>query len=105
MENNVQFSEFLLDQESFKKCSIEEKLGGIIELFDNNDEGILRRKEVRQILICLLLTKDVDAKEEAIEEMLKSLMRSASVNDYHFITKEQFIENIHDDLVLMKILK
>ena len=105
MENSKQFSEFLLDQERFKKCSIEEKLDGIIELFDNNDEGILRRKEVRQILICLFLTKNMDAKEEAIEEMLMSLMRSDSVNDFHFITKDQFIENIHDDIILMEILK
>ena len=105
MDNNKQFSKFLLDQEMFKKCSVQEKLDGIIELFDNNDEGILRRGEVRQILICLFLTASMNPKEEAIEENLKKMMKSESTNDPQSITKEQFLENIQNDKVLMEILK
>ena len=105
MNANKKFSEFLLDPEIFRNCSTEEKLDGIVELFDNNDEGILRKREIRQILICLFLTKNMAEKQGAIEASLRNIMKNSSQNDYEWITKDEFMENIKQDPILIKMLK
>ena len=106
MNNDKQFSKFILDQKSFRRCSTDEKIDGIVELFDNNDEGVLRKREIRQILICLFLTENMMEEEEAIEVRLRKIMKTtAGRNDCECITKDEFVENIQKDPILNKMLK
>ena len=54
MNRSVSFSDFVDFDKHFKRCSPEEKLRGIFKLFDNNNEGILRRHEVRKFAILFI---------------------------------------------------
>ena len=55
MNRTVSFSDFVNFDKHFQSCSSEEKLRGIFKLFDNNEEGILRRHEVRKFAVFILL--------------------------------------------------
>ena len=55
MSRSVSFSDFVSFDKHFASTSSEEKLEGIFKLFDNNNEGILRRHEVRKFAACNLL--------------------------------------------------
>ena len=103
MKTNVNFSQFLLDEEYYKNCSSEEKLTGIFELFDNNAEGILRKNEIRQILICLFVIENITAKNDMIEGCIGN-MKMRNENGFECITKDEFVENVLKDPVLSKML-
>jgi len=47
MSREVSFSKFLKNDANFKGSNPELKLQNIFMLFDNNNEGILRKSEVR----------------------------------------------------------
>ena len=55
MNRSVSFSDFVSFDKHFASTSSEEKLQGIFKLFDNNNEGILRRHEVRKFAVVKLL--------------------------------------------------
>ena len=57
MNRSVSFSQFIKNDKNFKSQTPELKLQNIFLLFDNNDEGILRKHEVRQIIFTLFLIK------------------------------------------------
>ena len=57
MNRSVSFTQFIKNDKSFKSQTPELKLQNIFLLFDNNDEGILRKHEVRQIIFTLFLIK------------------------------------------------
>ena len=54
MSRSVSFSDFISFEKHFASTSSEEKLEGIFKLFDNNNEGILRRHEVRKFAVVKL---------------------------------------------------
>ena len=47
MSREVSFSKFVRNDENFKGSNPELKLQNIFMLFDNNNEGVLRKSEVR----------------------------------------------------------
>ena len=57
MNRSVSFTQFIKNDKNFKSKTPELKLQSIFFLFDNNDEGILRKHEVRQIIFTLFLMK------------------------------------------------
>ena len=57
MNRSVSFSQFIKNDKNYKSQTPELKLQNIFFLFDNNDEGILRKHEVRQIIFTLFLIK------------------------------------------------
>ena len=105
MTANTKISNFLLDQDIFKGCSGAEKLQRIVDLFDNNNEGILRQKEIHQILVCLFVTRSKKTDEEIIKHFLKKTMVNSSGNDYNTISKEEFVRNATKDAALSKFLQ
>ena len=70
MNRSVSFSQFIKNDKNFQSGSPDVKLQNIFLLFDNNDEGILRKHEVRQIVFTLFLIKrkEVKVKESYILE-------------------------------------
>ena len=105
MTSSYKFSQFLLDADYFQTCSTEEKLNGIFNLFDNNDEGILRKNEIHQILICLFLIENKTVEEDLIEKCIGNIMKKSVQNEFGCITKEEFVENMLKDSLLSKLLK
>ena len=105
MTANTKISNFLLDQDIFKGCSGSEKLQRIVDLFDNNNEGILRQKEIHQILVCLFVIRSKKTDDEIIKHFLKKTMVNSSGNDYNAISKEEFVRIATKDADLSKILQ
>ena len=66
MNRSVSFTQFIKNDKNFKSRTPELKLQSIFFLFDNNDEGILRKHEVRQIIFTLFLLKKEPVKVKVI---------------------------------------
>lgn len=62
MSRNVSFTDFVKNNKDFKSGNPDSKLRSIFQLFDNNNEGILRKHEVRyfnKYLFCIYVLHSI----------------------------------------------
>merc|ERR1712062_520635 len=99
------FSDFISFEKHFASTSSEEKLEGIFKLFDNNNEGILRRHEVRQIIFSLYLIKQKEIKVKVIEDVVEKVMKTKKKSNFGYISLDDFVENAYNVTELKEILQ
>merc|ERR1712045_179848 len=93
MNRSVSFTQFIKNDKNFKSQTPELKLQSIFFLFDNNDEGILRKHEVRQIIFTLFLLKKEPVKVKDIEDIVSRVMKTKMNSNFEYITMDNFVNN------------
>ncbi len=98
----LDFAKFLIALSLASEKDFRQKLRMIFNLIDVNKDGLVKRKEITQVMICIceLLDKSTDKREQT-QFKVNAFFRLVKLNDENFMTEDEFIEaNLKDPFII-----
>ena len=99
-DGKLNAEEFLFAINLSNSCSAEAKLSCIFNMFDTKNEGVIRKVDIRKIIVSLFRIGCLAVDQKITSGCVDDIMETLTKNGNGYVTKNEFVENAMKNSIL-----